>query len=94
MDRPFIENVLNGLSEEKISSIYPNQAYHCNEFECLNLNITTPAGALHTTLLPVLICLHGGGHIAGHNSAWFNDGGPLVSRSVEISRPIVVVSTK
>lgn len=65
-----------------------------DEFECLNLNITTPIGAHEGNDFPVMVYIHGGGGFSGSNSDWWCDGGGLASRSVTLEKPIVVVSIK
>jgi carboxylesterase type B len=37
----------------------PNQIFKQNEFECLNLNITSPAGLSNESRLPVMVWIHG-----------------------------------
>ena len=65
-----------------------------DEFNCLNLNITTPAEAKSGDDLPVLVYVHGGGGFSGSNSDWWCDGGAIVKRSVEIGKPVVMVAIK
>jgi carboxylesterase type B len=65
-----------------------------DEFECLNLNITMPAGATSESNLPVLVNVHGGGCFTGSNSDWWNDGGSIVKRSIDAGKPIVHVNIK
>lgn len=35
-----------------------------------------------------------GGNVAGRNASWFNDGGALVARSLQLDEPIVFVGLK
>jgi carboxylesterase type B len=65
-----------------------------DEFECLNLNITTPAGSNETSQLPVLIYIHGGGGFSGANSDWWCDGSSIVAESIKFGKPIVMVAIK
>jgi carboxylesterase type B len=65
-----------------------------DEFSCLNLNITTPAGTKQGDDLPVMVYIHGGGGFSGSNGDWWCDGGSIVKRSVEIGKPIVIVAIK
>ena len=65
-----------------------------SEFDCLNLNITTPAGANPGDKFPVIVYVHGGGGFSGSNSDWWCDGGSIVKRSVEIGKPVVMVAVK
>jgi hypothetical protein len=37
----------------------PTQLFKQNEFECLNLNVTSPAGLGHESRLPVMVWIHG-----------------------------------
>ncbi|PQE19092.1 carboxylesterase protein [Rutstroemia sp. NJR-2017a BBW] len=63
-----------------------------DEFECLNLNITAPAGSNETSQFPVLIYIHGGGAFSGANSDWWCDGGSIVAESIKLEKPIVMVA--
>jgi carboxylesterase type B len=65
-----------------------------DEFECLNLNITAPAGSNETSQLPVLIYIHGGGGFSGANSDWWCNGSSIVAESIKIEKPIVMVAIK
>jgi carboxylesterase type B len=65
-----------------------------DEFNCLNLNITTPAGAKEGDDLPVMVYIHGRGGFSGSNGNWWCDGGSIVKRSIEIGKPIVMVAIK
>jgi acetyl esterase/lipase len=58
-----------------------------DEFSCLNLNITTPAGTKQGNDLPVMVYIHGGGGFSGSNGDWWCDGGSIVKRSIEIGNP-------
>ncbi|KAH6690794.1 Alpha/Beta hydrolase protein, partial [Leptodontidium sp. MPI-SDFR-AT-0119] len=83
-----LEDTLIGLP----ASIASHQPDTFSEFQCLNLNITTPAGAKAGDDLPVLVYVHGGGGFSGSNSDWWCDGGSIVKRSVEIGKPIITVA--
>ncbi|KAG4436825.1 hypothetical protein IFR05_007674 [Cadophora sp. M221] len=83
-----LEDTLIGLP----TSIASHQPDIFSEFECLNLNITTPAGSKAGDDLPVLVYVHGGGGFSGSNSDWWCDGGSIVKRSVEIGKPIIMVA--
>jgi carboxylesterase type B len=65
-----------------------------DEFECLNLNITTPPNSHEGSDFPVMVYIHGGGGYAGSNSDWWCDGGALVSKSIAMEKPIVHVAIK
>ncbi len=65
-----------------------------DEFNCVNLNITTPAGVSEKSNFPVLIYIHGGGGFSGSNGDWWCDGGSIVKRSMEIGKPVVAVAIK
>jgi carboxylesterase type B len=64
-----------------------------NEFECLNLNITRPGGIPLGSRLPVMIWIHGGCD-RGAGSSWVYDAGKLVRKSVEMGKPVMVVTPK
>ncbi|KAG9311718.1 Carboxylesterase family-domain-containing protein [Chiua virens] len=82
-----LEEELIGLSETDI----PRQVFLQDEFECLNLNITTPAHHTSHSRLPVMVWVHGGGN-HGCGSSWVYDGGPLVAASVRMGKPVVLVT--
>ena len=50
-----IEETLFGISQQDI----PRQDLKQDEFECLNLNITCPAGLTLHSRLPVMLWIHG-----------------------------------
>ena len=50
-----MEETLFGVSQEEI----PQQDLKQDEFECLNLNITCPAGLTPHSRLPVMLWIHG-----------------------------------
>lgn len=69
----------------------PRDRPHYDEFECLNLTITCPAGLTPQSHLPVMVWIHGGGD-RGHGSNWLCDGGALVRKSVLIGKPVIIVA--
>ncbi|KAI0747095.1 carboxylesterase [Daedaleopsis nitida] len=82
-----VEEELFNLTEDCI----PNQAFKQSEFECLNLNITCPADATPDSHYPVMFWIHGGGN-RGSGANWICDAGPLVQKSIQCGKPVVVVS--
>jgi hypothetical protein len=50
-----MEETLFGISQQEI----PQQHLKQDEFECLNLNITCPAGLPPLSRLPVMLWIHG-----------------------------------
>ncbi|KAG2146296.1 Alpha/Beta hydrolase protein [Suillus clintonianus] len=86
-DRQSLEEELIGLADSDI----PRQVFKRDEFECLNLNITCPAGHHRQSQLPVMVWIHGGGN-RGCGSSWIYDGGALVRKSVRIDSPIIMVT--
>ncbi|KAI0088869.1 carboxylesterase [Irpex rosettiformis] len=82
------EEELFGLTEDVVPrQPTPSQ----NEFECLNLNITCPAGTLLNSRLPVMLFIHGGGN-RGSGSSWLYDGGAFVQKSILIGKPVILVT--
>ncbi|TBU29371.1 carboxylesterase [Dichomitus squalens] len=82
-----VEEELFNLTEDCI----PNQALEQSEFECLNLNITCPANVTPDSYLPVMLWIHGGGN-RGSGANWVTDAGPIVQKSIQVGKPVVVVS--
>ncbi|TFY54861.1 hypothetical protein EVG20_g9537 [Dentipellis fragilis] len=82
-----VEEELFGFSEDE----YPLQNFKQIESECLNLNITCPAGLTSESALPVMIWIHGGG-ARGSGSQWLYDGGALVQSSIRMGKPVVLVT--
>ncbi|KAG2066195.1 alpha/beta-hydrolase [Suillus decipiens] len=76
-----------GLTDSDI----PRQVFKQDEFECLNLNITCPAGHHRKSHIPVMVWIHGGGN-RGCGSSWIYDGGALVRKSICIGLPIIMVT--
>ncbi|KAF7348529.1 Carboxylic ester hydrolase [Mycena venus] len=69
----------------------PQQIFEQNEFECLNMNITCPAGLTPQSRLPVMLWVHGGGD-RGYGSSWIYDGGSIVRKSMIMHKPVIVVT--
>jgi len=69
----------------------PTQTFKQNEFECLNLTITCPAGLNSQSRLPVMLWIHGGGE-RGSGSNWVFDGGALVRKSLLIGKPVIMIN--
>ena len=62
-----------------------------DEFECLNLIVSMPAGS-YESLLPVMVYIHGGANVLGFGSAKVLDTNNLVKRSLLMNKPIIIVS--
>jgi hypothetical protein len=94
---PICPQVRTGSFEEELVGVLPsqsrNQALKQNEFECLNLNITCPGGLSPDSLVPVMLWIHGGGN-RGSGSSWVYDGGALVRKSMEMRKPVIMVTCK
>ncbi|KAF7334274.1 Carboxylic ester hydrolase [Mycena sanguinolenta] len=69
----------------------PQQILEQNEFECLNLNITCPAGLTPQSRLPVMLWIHGGGD-RGYGSSWVYDGGSIVRKGMQMHKPVMVIT--
>ncbi|KAJ3547176.1 hypothetical protein NMY22_g1754 [Coprinellus aureogranulatus] len=82
-----VEELLFGIAPDCM----PYQELKQDEFECLNLNITCPAGLNQFSRLPVMLWVHGGGD-RGSGSHWVYDGAPLVRKSIELRQPIILVT--
>ncbi|KAJ7484432.1 Alpha/Beta hydrolase protein [Mycena latifolia] len=87
LQKKSFEEELFGLGREDV----PQQVLEQNEFECLNLNITCPAGLTSQSRVPVMLWVHGGGD-RGYGSSWIYDGGSIVRKSMLIERPVIVVT--
>ncbi|KAF9527487.1 Alpha/Beta hydrolase protein [Crepidotus variabilis] len=81
------DELLFGIPLDEI----PTQSLKQDEFECLNLNITRPAGLTQDSHVPVMLWIHGGGD-AGSGSEWYYDGGAIVRKSILDNKPIIFVS--
>ncbi|KAK0114231.1 hypothetical protein ONS95_013729 [Cadophora gregata] len=86
-----LEEVLIGLAPKHVPQ---NAEDIFDEFECLNLNVTIPPGAHEENDFPVLVYIHGGGGFSGSNSDWWCDPSGLVSKSINMEKPVVVVTIK
>lgn len=66
---------------------------HYDEFECCNLNVTSPAKTSESPL-PVYVWIHGGGQSVSFPSAQhrLGDSGPLVAQSIDMGKPIILVT--
>lgn len=64
-----------------------------DEFECLNLNITKPAGD-YGSPLPVFVWTHGGGVVVGANCWPQFDMTKLIELSIEVGYPVIGVALK
>lgn len=64
-----------------------------NEFTCCNLNVTCPVIATGSRW-PVFIWIHGGGQSTSFPTAQdrMGDPGPLVAQSIEMNKPIILVT--
>ncbi|OCH87128.1 carboxylesterase [Obba rivulosa] len=82
-----VEADLYGISDDGI----PKQIFKQNEFECLNLNITCPGNAPPDAGLPVMLWIHGGGN-RGSGSSWLFDGGSFVQKSMQLEKPVILVT--
>ncbi|KNZ73552.1 Lipase 1 [Termitomyces sp. J132] len=81
------EETLVGITND----LSPQQILKSDEFECLNLNITCPAGLTPQSRVPVMLWVHGGGD-RGSGSSWVYDGGPLVKKSLNMGKPVIIVT--
>lgn len=65
-----------------------------DEFACCNLNVTTPATGSSGSRWPVFVWIHGGGQSVSFPSAQhrLGDPGPLVAQSIEMDKPIILVT--
>ncbi|KAF9354167.1 hypothetical protein BGX34_011179 [Mortierella sp. NVP85] len=66
-----------------------------SEENCLNLNIFAPKDQWSNKsqpLIPVMIWIHGGGYRDGGNAMSLYDGTKLVAESMDIDRPVIVVT--
>ncbi|KAF8938357.1 Alpha/Beta hydrolase protein [Dissophora ornata] len=65
-----------------------------SEEHCLNMNIYAPLEHLTKakTLIPVMVWIHGGGFLSGSNALPIYDGTNFVARSIQLGRPIILVT--
>ncbi|KAJ7636965.1 Alpha/Beta hydrolase protein [Roridomyces roridus] len=87
LQKKCLEEELFGLGNKDV----PQQILEQDEFECLNLNITCPAGLTSQSRVPVMLWIHGGGE-RGYGSSWIYDGGSIVRKSMLVGKPVVVVT--
>lgn len=64
-----------------------------DELKCTNLNVTCPTSSSATSL-PVLLWIHGGSLMLPYPNAQhrLGDAGPLVAQSIELGKPIILVT--
>ncbi|KAL2060719.1 hypothetical protein VTL71DRAFT_9360 [Oculimacula yallundae] len=84
-----LEGMLIGVPPKHVPENAPDIF---DEFHCLNLNITTPPGAREGQDYPVMVYIHGGGGFSGSNSDWWCDPSGIVSKSITMEKPVVVVT--
>ena len=60
--------------------------------DCLNLNVVRPQGLSNSSNLPVLVWMYGGGFRQGSNRDPEFNTSFMVQTSMEIGRPVIVVS--
>jgi carboxylesterase type B len=82
------------LEQSVIQHTLPKKELPQSDLDCLNLNITAPAGTSATSNLPVFLFIHGGGLVVGANSWPQFDYARFVQLSVEKNMPIVAVAIK
>ncbi|ORY88278.1 alpha/beta-hydrolase [Leucosporidium creatinivorum] len=68
-----------------------NWAYEADE-DCLYLNVVRPEGTSSDSKLPVGVWIYGGGYQEGGSGDHRYNGSWIVSRSIEMSKPIIFVS--
>ncbi|KAL5495833.1 hypothetical protein ACEPAI_1297 [Sanghuangporus weigelae] len=51
-----------------------------------------PAELTQRDELPLMVWIHGGGNFTGCGTDWIWDAGALLRRSVQIEKPVVIVS--
>ncbi|KAK2461023.1 hypothetical protein APHAL10511_006964 [Amanita phalloides] len=91
---PICPQIRSGRSVEEAMlglPAFPKEHFTQDEFECLNLTVTCPAGLTPQSRLPVMLWIHGGGD-RGHGSHWIYDGGALVRKSITINKPVILVA--
>ncbi|KAF7318946.1 hypothetical protein HMN09_00230400 [Mycena chlorophos] len=86
LQKKSLEEELFGIGHD-----VPQTIHEQNEFECLNLNITCPAGLTSRSRVPVMLWVHGGGD-RGYGSSWIYDGGSIVHKSMLLRKPVMVVT--
>ncbi|RDW92367.1 carboxylic ester hydrolase-9 [Coleophoma crateriformis] len=65
-----------------------------DEFNCLNINVSVPAGKKDSNLLPVLLWIHGGSQMVSYPPLAHraSDVTPLIVKSATLGKPIIVVT--
>ncbi|KAF7316340.1 hypothetical protein MIND_00152800 [Mycena indigotica] len=86
LQKKSLEEELFGMGHD-----VPQHILEQNEFECLNLNITCPAGLTPRSRIPVMLWVHGGGD-RGYGSSWIYDGGSIVRKGMLSGKPVMVVT--
>jgi hypothetical protein len=84
----------DALIARPVVNIPHNQPDIFDEFNCLNLVISTPAKPYVGADWPVMIYIHGGGGFSGSDSDWFCDRAGIVNESIGMSKQVVVVAIK
>ena len=81
------------LNDDKLDLIAPPPNQGQDEFKCLNLNIAAPkAGLTAGKKLPVLVWIHGGGFTMGANTDRYAAIASLCKQSIQLGKPMIVVS--
>ncbi|KAG0243906.1 Alpha/Beta hydrolase protein [Mortierella sp. GBAus27b] len=91
--QPTNENPLANLTNDPTVAAALSSIQYSEE-HCLNMNVYTPFEHLTKaqTLIPVMVWIHGGGLLSGSNALPIYDGTNFVARSVQLGRPIILVS--
>ncbi|TFK27680.1 carotenoid ester lipase precursor [Coprinopsis marcescibilis] len=77
-------DVVNYMADSIYGFLFPDSE------DCLTINVFKPEDANANSNLPVLVWIFGGGFVLGGPSMY--DGASIVSRSVLINNPVIVVS--
>ncbi|PWY93024.1 alpha/beta-hydrolase [Aspergillus sclerotioniger CBS 115572] len=82
---------LHGLMSHMFEDM--SLSHQSGELDCLHLNVYAPPSALspQNPKVPVLVWIHGGSFNTGTNATEF-DGNHLVKRSMDLGKPIIVVT--
>ena len=75
-----------------IPSYHADPVDRQDEYECLNLNVVTPAATGKN--LPVMVWIHGGAFALGASTPDVFDGLEIVTTSVKLGKPVIHVSIK
>ncbi|KAF9971156.1 hypothetical protein BGZ73_005939 [Actinomortierella ambigua] len=91
---PLVSLAAGDDDEEGEGHIKNNKPPMFDEENCLNLNIFVPKDHLEhaQSLLPVMVWIHGGGFKDGGNGMSLYDASNFVARSIEMGRPVIVVT--